>query len=256
MTKTARGSRTLRLLAASAAGVALLGATAACADSSDDRTPEKKTFALDGRILTVDAADSSVVLRPADVKDIRVTRWFDAWSVGGSTKTSWSLDGNTLKLRVKCSGVVTGCSARHEVLVPRGVSVTVVNSDGKVEASGFDTPLKVSTKDGSVVVRDVTGALDLSSKDGKVDAAGVSSPRVTAHSSDGSVNLRFTAVPDRVQATSSDGKVIIELPDDRYRVFATASDGKVTVTVPRDDASDHEVTVHSDDGSVTVRPAA
>jgi hypothetical protein len=36
-------------------------------------------------------------------------------------------------------------------------------------------------------------------------------------------------------------------------VSATTGDGKVTVAVPRDSSSAHQVTVRTNDGSVTVR---
>ncbi|WP_127359827.1 DUF4097 family beta strand repeat-containing protein [Actinacidiphila soli] len=243
-----------RLLLASSGAVLALGTVAGCADVSDDAKPDKRDFAISGKQLTIDASDSKVVVKPADVKDVKVTRWFDAWAVGGSTRTTWSMeDGHTLKLRVTCRGMVTNCASRHEVLVPRGVAVTVANGDGKVEASGFDTALKVSTKDGSVVIRDISGPLDISTGDGKVEATGVTSRRVTAHSSDGAVRLRFTTVPDQVLATTSDGKVTVELPDERYDVSTTTGDGQVTVAVPRDSSSAHQVTVHTNDGSVTVR---
>lgn len=243
-----------RLILATAGAVLVLGTATACADSSDDTKPDKHAFALTGERLTIDAADTKVVVRPADVKDVRVTRWIDAWTVLGSTpKATWSMTGHTLKLRMKCSGTMANCSVRHEVLVPRGVAVTVTNGDGRVEASGFDTALTVSTGDGSVVVHDVSGALDLSSDDGKVEATGVTSREVTARSGDGSVRLRFATVPDRVSATTQDGKVTVQLPDGHYRVSATSGDGKVSVTVPRDSASDHRVAARSDDGSVTVQ---
>jgi DUF4097 and DUF4098 domain-containing protein YvlB len=60
-------------------------------------------------------------------------------------------------------------------------------------------------------------------------------------------------VPDQVLATISDGKVTVELPDERYDVSTTTGDGQVTVAVPRDSSSAHQVTVHTNDGSVTVR---
>src|SRR4051812_16079934 len=126
MTDTTKRTRTLRTLTAAAGAAALAMTAAACADASDDTRPEKRDFALEGTRLTIDAADSSVVVRPAAVKDIEVTRWFDGWSVLGDTpEATWSMQGHTLRFRVACQGVVQNCSARHEVLVPRGVTVTV-----------------------------------------------------------------------------------------------------------------------------------
>lgn len=248
--------RTLRTLAAAAGAVALIGTASACANASDDTEPERRSFALDGKELTIDSSDSKVVVKPADVKEVQVTRWFDGWAVlGDSPKATWSMSGHTLTFRTKCQGVVQNCSVRHEVLVPRGVDLTVVNGDGRVEASGFGTPLKLTTRDGSVVVRDVTGPLRLSSGDGRIDATGIGSREVSAHTSDGSVKLDFSEVPDRVEATSGDGRVSVALPHQSYKVSARSGDGHVRVDVPRDEASGHVVTVRTGDGSVSVTEA-
>ncbi|MFF7677415.1 DUF4097 family beta strand repeat-containing protein [Actinacidiphila glaucinigra] len=251
-----KSTRTLRTFAAAAGVVALIGTASACANASDDSEPERKGFALDGSELTIDSSDSKVVVRPADVKEVRVTRWFDGWAVFGDTpKATWSMNGHTLTFRTQCRGAVQDCSVRHEVLVPRGVRLTVVNGDGSVEASGFSTPLDLTTRDGSVVVRDVTGPLRLSSGDGRIDAGGIGSREVSVHTSDGSVKLAFDKVPDLVEATSGDGRVSLALPHQSYKVSARSGDGHVSVDVPRDDTSGHVVTVRTGDGSVSVTEA-
>ncbi|MGW3246797.1 DUF4097 family beta strand repeat-containing protein [Streptomyces sp. NPDC001070] len=175
--------------------------------------------------------------------------------LGDTPKATWSMSGHTLTFRTKCQGVAQDCSVRHEVLGPRGVNLTVVNGDGRVEASGFSTPLKLSTSDGSVVVRDVTGPLRLSSGDGRIDATGIAPRVVSAHTSDGSVKLAFSEVPDRVEATSGDGRVGVALPRQAYKVSARSGDGHVSVEVPRDESSSHVVTVRTGDGSVSVTEA-
>ncbi|WP_431947108.1 DUF4097 family beta strand repeat-containing protein [Actinacidiphila sp. bgisy167] len=253
MTKTTRTSRTA---AAVAAVVALIGTASACANASDDREPERRSFALAGGELTIDSSDSAIVVKPADVAEVRVTRWLDGWAVlGHAPEATWAMRGNTLSLRTKCQGVVQDCAVRHEVLVPRGVGLTVVSGDGRVEASGFHTPLRLTTRDGSVVVRDVTGPLRLSSGDGRIDAGGIGSREVRVHTADGSVTLAFDGVPDLVEATSGDGRVRVALPHQSYKVSAHSGDGHVSVDVPRDAASGHVVTVRTGDGSVSVTEA-
>ncbi|ARX83192.1 hypothetical protein SMD44_02607 [Streptomyces alboflavus] len=267
----------MRVLVAVGTTSAVVGLVAACgADASDDSDPERRSFALSGRTLTVDSDDSAVELVVAGDKgarDVRVTRWFDGRTVlGKSPKVTWKMDGDRLTLRVKCSGVISNCSAKHRVVVPRGTAVDVVNRDGSVTATGFREPLKVRTADGSVRLRDVSGPLDLRSVDGSVRAVGVTSKRVSATSKDGSVRLDLAAAPDRLQARSQDGSVDIALPVTgskgskkskgsgeggaaSYRVDTETVDGSTDVTVPRDDRSPHHVSVRSADGNVTVRSA-
>ncbi|GHC41003.1 DUF4097 family beta strand repeat-containing protein [Streptomyces flavofungini] len=262
-------SRGIRVLVAVGTTAAAVGLVAACgADASDDSDPEQRSFALSGRTLTVDSDDSAVELAvsgDADAEDVRVTRWFDGRTVlGKSPKVTWKMDGDRLIFRVKCSGVISNCSARHRVVVPRGTAVNVLNKDGSVTATGFREPLKVRTADGSVNLRDVSGPLDLRSGDGSVRAVGVTSKRVTASSQDGSVRLDLSAAPDRLRARSQDGSVDIALPVREggkgggaaaYRVDTKTVDGGTDVSVPRDARSPHHVSVRSADGNVTVRSA-
>lgn len=262
-------SRGIRVLVAVGTTTAVVGLVAACgADASDDSDPEQRSFALSGRTLTVDSDDSAVELVVSGdqgAEDVRVTRWFDGRTVlGKSPRVTWRMDGDRLTFRVKCSGVISNCSAKHRVVVPRGIAVNVVNKDGSVTASGFREPLKVRTADGSVRLRDVSGPLDLRSLDGSVRAVDVTSKRVSASSQDGSVRLDLAAAPDRLRARSQDGAVDIALPARAggkgggaasYRVDAKAVDGGTDVSVPRDARSPHHVSVRSSDGNVTVRSA-
>ncbi|MFI1438131.1 DUF4097 family beta strand repeat-containing protein [Streptomyces fructofermentans] len=250
-----RRRRSLVAVGACVLAVGLL-ATGCGGDAGDDSDPEHRSFALDGRTLTVDSADSALELVPADVDEVRVTRWFDARVVlGGDPEVTWAMKDDTLTLRVHCSGVVADCSARHRVEVPRGVAVTVKGKDGSVRANGFDKALRIEASDGSVRVDDVSGPLTLRTSDGSVTATGVDSRRVDVDTRDGSVRLDLTTVPDRVSARGQDGSLTIGLPDATYRVTAEADDGAVDVSVPRDEHSPHVVSARTQDGKVTVRTA-
>ncbi|MGA4842265.1 DUF4097 family beta strand repeat-containing protein [Streptomyces sp. G45] len=267
--------RGLRVLVGIGSMAAVCGLVAACgASADDDSDPEHRSFALPGRTLTIDSDDSSLEVVVADgtdgtdAKKVRVTRWFDGRTVFGSDpEISWGMDGDRLSFRMKCRGVISSCSAKHRVVVPRGVAVTVLSADGPVTARGFDAPLKVRSADGSVTVKDVGGPLDLRSQDGSVNAVGITSKQVSASSADGSLRLDLRAVPDRVRARTQDGSVTIGLPvreggaaaggrgSAAYRVDARSVDGGVDVSVPRDGRSRHHVSVSSADGGITVRAA-
>ncbi len=129
------------------------------------------------------------------------------------------MDGDRLKLRMKCSGVIADCSAKHRIEVPRGVTVKVEDGDGSVRARGFADALSIRTRDGSVHVTDTTGPLTLHSGDGSLHAE-VSSRQVHTTTGDGSVHLELGAVPDLVESTSGDGSVTIALPGDGVRSTA------------------------------------
>ncbi|WP_437033334.1 DUF4097 family beta strand repeat-containing protein [Streptomyces sp. enrichment culture] len=247
----------VRAVAVVGAAAVLVAGLAGCgASAADDTEPERRTFGLTGTTLTVDSDDSALEIVAADAHPsgkIRVTRWFRGRVVIGSDpKVSWSLKDDRLVLRLKCSGIIADCAARHRVEVPRGIAVTVHNRDGSVRAGGFTDPLNVRTGDGSVHVTDTSGPLELHSGDGSVRAE-VSSRTVRTRSGDGSVRLALRAVPDRVESHSGDGSVTIELPRAAYKVDTRTGDGPERVSVPRDDASRHVVTARTGDGSLTVR---
>ncbi|MEU0048289.1 DUF4097 family beta strand repeat-containing protein [Streptomyces sp. NPDC006309] len=238
---------------------ALLAGVGACgASAAADEHPDHRSFALHGRTLTIDSDDSALEIEATDGQragTVAVIRWFDGSVVGGSGPTvRWSMTGDRLVLRVHCSGIVTDCSARHRIEVPRGVGVHVVNEDGAVRASGFRDPLSVRVSDGAVHVTGSSGPLDLRADDGSVRAE-VSSRRVRAATQDGPVDVRLSAAPDLVDVHSDDGSVTVTVPEGAYRVSAGADDGTVSVSVPRDDSSPHRVSAHAQDGEVTVRTA-
>ncbi|MGC5562648.1 DUF4097 family beta strand repeat-containing protein [Streptomyces sp. FR-108] len=246
-------------------GVVVVGLLASgCGNSADeDKDPETRSFALQGRSLTVDSDDSALEFVVGDVDDVQVTRWFKASvAIGKDPEISWSMEkgdkgdkGDILKLRVHCAGVVADCSAKHRIVVPRGVALTVKDQDGSVRATGFKEALDIRAADGSVRVQDVSGRLTLRTEDGSVRGSGIDSRRVEVNTQDGSARLEFASVPDRVSARGQDGSLTIGLPDATYRVTTGAQDGSVDVSVPRDNSSSHVVSAHTQDGKVTVRTA-
>ncbi|MDX6363003.1 MAG: hypothetical protein QOC85_2013 [Streptomyces sp.] len=253
-------SRRVRIVAVSAVVVALVATATACgANAGDDKDPDHRSFALQGRTLTIDSDDSALDLVVADsaaADKVEVTRWFKGHVVvGGDPRATWSMKDDRLVLRMKCSGVVSDCAARHRIEVPRGVAVTVKDSDGRVTAQGFKEALAIRTSDGAVRVTESSGPLDLVTDDGSVTALGVGSRRVKANTQDGSVRLELGVVPDLVESRSKDGSITIGLPHDTYRVTTETGDGAVRVSVPRNDSSSHVVSARTDDGKVTVRTA-
>ncbi|MFD4608473.1 DUF4097 family beta strand repeat-containing protein [Streptomyces sp. NPDC058440] len=248
-----------RVAAAAGAVVVLVATATACGGSAeDDTSPERRSFALRGDTLTVDSDDSALEIvsgGQAKAGTVEVTRWFSgSVLIGDDPRVTWSMKDDRLVLRLKCSGFVADCSAKHRIEVPRGIAVKVEDRDGSVRARGFEDALSIRTGDGSVHVTDSTGPLELRSGDGSVRAE-VSSLRVRATTGDGEVHLELGTVPDLVDTRSGDGSVSITVPRAPYRVTTKTGDGSVNVDVPRDDASSHVVSATTGDGSITVRTA-
>ncbi|CAM5524887.1 hypothetical protein SALBM311S_07152 [Streptomyces alboniger] len=248
-----------RTVAAAGVVTLLVAGAAACGVSAgDDKDPEHRSFALQGSTLTVDSDDSALEIVAADdtpAGKIEVTRWFQGKiAVGKDPKVTWSMRDDRLTLRMKCTGVVADCAARHRIEVPRGIAVRVEDGDGSVRARGFEDALSIRTGDGSVRVTDTTGPLELRTGDGSIRAQ-VSSRKVSTWTGDGSVHLELGSVPDLVESRSGDGSVTMTLPRATYRVTTRTGDGGVDVSVPRSDSSSHRVSAQTGDGKVTVRTA-
>lgn len=250
----------VRAAAVAGAVAVLVAGLAACgASAGDDKDPEHRSFALEGRTLTIDSDDSALEIVAADstkTGTVAVTRWFQgSVAIGSDPKVTWAMEADRLVLREKCSGMIANCSAKHRIEVPRGVTVKVEDGDGSVRARGFKDPLSIRTGDGSVHVTDSSGPLDLKTGDGSMHVSDVTSREVKAQTGDGSVRLELGTVPDLVETRSSDGSVTIELPRATYDVTTGTGDGSVDVSVPRDNTSPHVVSAHTGDGKVTVRIA-
>ncbi|GHF34429.1 lipoprotein [Streptomyces mashuensis] len=251
-----RARRVVRL-SALLAGVVVAGSgLTGCGASPDDAAPEDRTFTVPGKHLTVDSDNSEleIVAAAADERQVKVTRWFDGWAVGGSAGASWDVSGDTLTLRMHCTGLTVNCAAKHRVEVPRGLSVTVKDDNGAVTARGIGTDLTVSSKNGPVTVRDAGGALRLSTKNGSIDARTAGSRSISATSRNGDISLAAGRVPDRIEATNDNGAVRIDVPRTPYKVDASSRHGSVDIGVPRDDAAARTLTARSRNGSVEVRP--
>ncbi|MDF6021392.1 DUF4097 family beta strand repeat-containing protein [Streptomyces sp. JH34] len=255
---TVRTRRTETLVAA-AGTVLLVAALSGCGSTDAEGAPaEHKSFAFSGKALTIDAENSSLDLVSADVQEIEVTRRVDGWVLLGSGPDPvWKLEGDELKLEVKCRAVISNCEAHHEVKVPRGLALTVEGDNGEVVAAGFATALKISADNGAVGVRDASGPLELHADNGSIEAERITGRSVIARSDNGTVELGFSAVPDLVDTVSDNGSVSVTLPGGKqtYAVSAEADNGDVSVDVPRSGSSGHVVKARSDNGEVTVRSA-
>ncbi|MFB8174623.1 DUF4097 family beta strand repeat-containing protein [Streptomyces sp. NPDC055966] len=239
-------------------GVLLAGVSACGASAGNDKHPDHKSFGLHGRTLTVDSDDAALEIvsaRGAKAGTVQVTRWFQGKVVvGGSPRVSWSFQDDRLKLRLHCTGLIADCSAKYRIEVPRGIALTVTDSNGGVRAQGFSDPVSIRSSNGAVRVTDSSGPLELHSGNGAVSAE-ASSRQVRAGTSNGAVHLALSSIPDSVNAHSSNGSVTITVPRADYRVRTGSANGRVTVSVPRSDSSAHTVTADTSNGGITVRTA-
>jgi hypothetical protein len=187
-----------------------------------------------------------------------------ASSVRMTRSYSWSFDrptvgahqaGGRLSVSSSCGfSVGRGCTGQVRLVVPEGLPVTVRTSDGSVLLRDLTGSVDVSASDGGIDVNRVTGPLTLRTHDGSIHGSGLRASRVTAESSDGGIDLRFAVAPQQVHARSQDGSIGVHVPHDgtSYRVTTDVSDGHQDVSVPTDPGAARHIDVKASDGSITV----
>jgi len=205
--------------------------------------------------LRVDNDNGRVVVRGDDTDQITVT----AEVSRGLFRTDEServVDG-TYELSSNCAGFNDyWCWVRYDIVVPRDLTVVVVNDNGRVSVSNLDGTVNIDADNGRVELDAISGPIVASSDNGSVVGTGLSAESVVAGSDNGRVDVAFTEAPATVTATSDNGSVEVAVPNlaSGYFVDARADNGSETVTVVQNPSSRRTITVDADNGSVTVRP--
>jgi hypothetical protein len=209
------------------------------------------------------------------VQTLEIDTGFESVDVVGSpdaTKVTlertyhWSLSrpavgadqrGGVLRISSSCPFAVgIGCTGKVRLVVPAGLTVRSDTGDGRLTLRDLTGALTVTSSDGDVDAEGLTGDLSVEVKDGSVEARGLRSANVRARSADGDVLLSFVTPPSSVTGTSKDGSITVEVPRDStaYDVSLSVQDGSQRVDVPTASGSSHRIRMSAADGSLTVVP--
>ncbi|UJP10708.1 DUF4097 domain-containing protein [Microbacterium sp. KUDC0406] len=226
----------------------LTAVTLTACSSATDVDPERASFAIDGEEVTISMESSGdISLRPGDVDEIEVTRWF----TGGGDEASWDFTGDELTLAVEC-GFLSSCEVRYEVVVPRTVAVFLRGSNADVLATGFEAPLDIRTENGAIIVEDIEGDLSLRSTSGDQQAKGLTAQRVEAQASSGAVDLFVTEAPSRLAVATENGAVSVQLPDAAYALSVQTDSGSIENSFTDDSRSPHTIAVTTANGDIAL----
>ena len=108
--------------------ILILAATLAVTGCTDVRAvnearDDRRAFPFTGERLVIDNHGADLRLVAGGEEAVEVER-----SLAGKAtvdgNASWSLEGGTLRLRVKCSGFVPDCGGRHGCATPRSSEVS------------------------------------------------------------------------------------------------------------------------------------
>jgi len=244
-------SRTTRAWAAAAGACVLLACLAACETNDGTVSRADRSFPFTGGSLKIEAHETALTVVGGPRGEITAERELRG-SAAKDGNASWSMRGDTLTMRVECSGLVVSCESRHRVRVPEDVGLTIIASGGTVRLEGLTGDVTAAlSHDGALRVLRPEGRLRLRSTGGGISVTGARSSQVEAITSgDGNIDLAFAAAPSRVEARAA-GSVGITLPAgaETYRIDAPGSD------VPSDPSSDRLIIARALDGAVTIRTA-
>jgi hypothetical protein len=168
------------------------------------------------------------------------------------------IEGETLKIRSKCSGVsITRCDLNYTLHVPSSFVVNGVTNNGKTTVDGLTSNVNLRSDNGSIEVRNSTGALQLSSNNGTIRVVDSRSTYVHARTDNGSIRASFLSAPDVVDIESSNGGLTVEVPDtgEKYRTDTDTDNGKIVASVPVDSTSERLLKARTDNGGITLRHA-
>lgn len=255
------------------AAVALLAVTTGCTAPAPvlGDGSETRNFEFDGDALTIDSHNGSLQVTARDVDEVQVRRELTGSVFIGSDTAAWDLSGNHLNLERKCTGILTYCRTAYQVVIPRGVALEVNGRNGTIQAAQLDDGVDVTTRNGRVEIEDVSGGVTVESRNGRITVDDVEGPlQTTTHNGgidvrqvradvvhlearNGKVDAQFAAEPQDVTVRTNNGAVDLQLPGGPYDVQVVTDNGAQTVQVPTDRASEREVRVETNNGSVTIR---
>ncbi|MGE0812208.1 MAG: DUF4097 domain-containing protein [Vicinamibacterales bacterium] len=192
--------------------------------------------------VTLDTFDGSINVHSWDRPEVEVIVEKQAQDEGALKEIVVEpvQDGDTITLRVRGPassrrdgiqiGVVYSPSARLRVAVPRASSLDLVS------------------KDGSISIEDVSGAVKMRSEDGAIIGLRLSGD-IRASTDDGSIRLREST--GRVDVETLDGSIVVNGTLTQLR--AKTGDGSVRIAAENGSRIAEDWLVESGDGSVEVR---
>lgn len=180
-------------------------------------------------------------------------------------RASHRMEGTTLIL----DGCGNRCTVDYEVTVPsKDVRIIGNNDSGDVRLEGI-AGIEVEIGSGDTTVRDVAGAVRITTGSGDLDVAAVDGDftgrvgsgraslldmrgKVTIDNSSGDVEVQMATVVS-VRAESGSGSLTVKVPKGAYKVDVVADSGDKTVEVADDPNATAELVLRVGSGDVTVR---
>lgn len=206
----------------------------------------------------IDGTSATVALRGAETDeataDLQLS-WYaserpaieDAWEA-----QAWSVD-----LGCRHEGIplwfAPGCGIDYDGTIPRDSPVEVSLTSGSVTVRNIGGAADLRTTSGRIEAYEVSGDLTAASTSGSIHAVGLTSNKVEAEETSGSISLEFAEAPAQVQASTTAGDIEVLLPrGNSYRVLTDTSSDGVSIDVATDPGAESTIDLRTTSGSITV----
>lgn len=223
-----------------------------------ERAEEEETLRLDapaGRLVRVQNANGRIRVLGEDRGDVEVRA-----SKCGRAESSQAAGALLREIRVLC-GLVGGAlevevdvprrwnrrgHAHLEVRVPRGTSVEVSSSNGKICVENLCGAVRARSSNGSVDVAGVVGDIDVSASNAKV-CCSCTQGHLVARSSNGKIQLEEHR--GSIDASTSNGLIEAALEEvGREGIQLATSNGRIVLHLP--ETLDADVDIRVDNGVI------
>lgn len=168
-----------------------------------------------------------------------------------------AVEGATLRVEASCPrGLPVRCRVDYRIVVPSRLAASVRNHNGAITVRDIDGAVDVATSNGAIDLARVGGRLQARTSNGSIRGRGLRTIAATARTSNGSVELAFSAPPEGVDARTSNGAIEVVVPDDAntYRIDADVSFfGSTDNAIRSDPTSDRSIRARTSNGGITVR---
>jgi DUF4097 and DUF4098 domain-containing protein YvlB len=203
--------------------------------------------------LQVGDENGPVEITGADVEQITVMA--DISRGLQATRHRAAVADGVLVVDAECPHLPMWCDVAYTITVPRDLPITVDLDNGRLTLRDLDGAITADGDNGRIELLRLGGELRITNDNGRIEGSGLRSPIVDTDTDNGRTSLIFAEAPDFVTATSNNGGIAIVVPDDGdpYRVDARTDNGSTDVGITTDPTSDRSITVHTDNGSATVR---
>lgn len=144
------------------------------------------------------------------------------------------------------------CEAQFVVSIPKDARIFGEANGAALKLEQLQGSVSLRNS-GDVMVRGLSGQLELHVATGDISASGLTSQQVAATNRNGPVTLAFSKAPRSVKASSDIGDVTVKVPKDQdYKVQARSDTGQPSVSVPTSNESSYSIEATSGNGRVTV----